>query len=80
MNEKTTNIILAMFDFIIGGLIIYFSLDNIIGYYDTGEISFQLKNTLPKFYGNEAFMMNSVNVLVGLLFLIMGFRYVQKNL
>jgi len=79
MNEKTTNVILAIFDFIIGGLIIYFSLVSIIGYYETGEISFQLKNTLPKFYGNEALMMNMVNILVGLIFLIMGFRYVQKK-
>ena len=79
MNEKTTSIILSIFFFIIGGLIIYSSIDNIIAYYETGKISFQLKSSLPRFYGNEALMMNIVNVFVGLVFLIAGFTYLKKK-
>ncbi|WP_304543570.1 hypothetical protein [Sulfurimonas microaerophilic] len=59
--------------------LVYISIDAILAYFETGTISFQLKPTLPRFYGNEALMMTAVQLIVGLIFVLLGYTYVRKD-
>jgi len=78
MDDKKATIGLMIIFFLIGIIIIYFSVDSILDYYTTGKITFQLKPTLPRFYGKEALMMQIANIFLGLVFIIVSFTYYRK--
>lgn len=78
MKDKKATIGLIIIFFLLGSIIIYSYFDAILDYFTTGKITFQLKPTLPRFYGEEALMMQIANIFLGFIFIIVSFTYYRK--
>jgi divalent metal cation (Fe/Co/Zn/Cd) transporter len=79
MKDKKSTFTIVVIFFILGASAIYSSVDSIIDYYNTGKITFQMKPTLPRFYGEEALMMQVANIFIGLVFIIASITYYRKK-
>ena len=78
MDDKKATIGLMIIFFLIGIIMLYSSVNSILDYYTTGKITFQLKPTLPRFYGEEALVMQIAKIFLGLIFIILSFTYYRK--
>ena len=79
MKDKKSTFSIVVIFFLLGASAIYSSVDSIINYYHTGTITFQMKTTFPRFYGDEALMMQIANIFLGLVFIIASITYYRRK-
>jgi uncharacterized membrane protein len=79
MKKKNSDFITGIALTLLGGVGLYFSILDIFIYFQTGEISFQLKPTMPRFFGKEALMMEVALSIVWLMIIFLGYTDIRKK-